>query len=79
MPGTVIKCINIPESHFAAAFPRVIKEFCLLKIAAILNVGPQLNNIFGFDIVVFKDCAEFCMERCILINEFKLKMPYKSI
>jgi hypothetical protein len=70
MPEIVIKCIKIPKGNFATIFPRVIKEFCLLKIAAILKIGPQLSNIFGFDIVVFNDCAEFCMERSILIDEF---------
>jgi len=34
----------------------VLKEYCFLKIAALLNIGPSLNNIFGFDLVVFEDC-----------------------
>jgi serine/threonine protein kinase len=43
-------------------------------VAAILKVGPQLRNLLGFDIVVFKDCAEFCMEQCRPIYEFSAAM-----
>jgi serine/threonine protein kinase len=43
-------------------------------VAAILKVGPQLSNIFGFDIAVFKDCAEFCMEQCRPIYGFNAEM-----
>jgi serine/threonine protein kinase len=76
MPGTIIKCINITEENFETGFARVVKEFCLLKVAAILKVGPQLSNLFGFDIVVFKDCAEFCMEQCRPIYEFSAAMMW---
>lgn len=45
-----------------------IKEYCLLKIASILGVGPKLNNMFGFDLVVYDECIEFCMEECTLFD-----------
>ena len=46
-----------------------IKEYSLLKIASILGVGPKLNNLFGFDLLVYDECIEFCMEECTLLNK----------
>ena len=41
-----------------------MKEYAFLKIAAVLEVGPQIMPIFGFDLLVFEDCIEFSMEKC---------------
>lgn len=42
----------------------MIKEYALLKITSTLNVGPRIDNVFGFDIVVSSDSFNFCMEYC---------------
>lgn len=36
----------------------------MLKIASLLGVGPQIGALFGFDLIIFKECIEFCMEKC---------------
>jgi hypothetical protein len=35
-----------------------------LKIAAAVGAGPQTNQIFGFDLIIFEECIEFSMEKC---------------
>lgn len=36
----------------------------LLSISAVLKVGPALRNIFGFDLLVFRDEVCFGMQYC---------------
>jgi len=38
----------------------------MLLIASKLAVGPYMNKIFGFDIIVYHDCIEFAMENCAM-------------
>lgn len=39
-------------------------ECFLLKIASVAEIGPSARNYFGFDILMYEDCAEFAMETC---------------
>lgn len=57
----IIKCLTFPHVPFEDQLAMAIKEYCLLKIASILGVGPKLKNLFGFDLVVYDECIEFCM------------------
>lgn len=50
-----------------------IKEYSILKISSILGVGPKMNNIFGFDMVVYDECIEFCMEECTMLESIDSK------
>lgn len=50
-----------------------IKEYSILKIASILGVGPKMNNIFGFDLVAYDECIEFCMEECTMLESIDSK------
>ena len=65
---SAVKCFST-EDDFEKAVATVIKEYCLLKIASILRVGPRLPKLFGFDIVVFEKCIEFSMECCYEVTQ----------
>lgn len=41
-----------------------IKELFLFKIASALKTGPCVRNYLGFDLLLYRDCVEFAMERC---------------
>jgi hypothetical protein len=47
----------------------IVKEYSFLKIAGVLGIGPKANQIMGFDFVVYPDCIEFSMERCLEIKQ----------
>lgn len=34
-----------------------IKEWLLLKIASIAEIGPQVETFFGFDLLMYQDCV----------------------
>jgi serine/threonine protein kinase len=59
-----IKCINIIEVNFEIQFREVIKEYLFLAIASALGIAPKVVNIFGFDILLFRDAFVFTMEFC---------------
>lgn len=42
----------------------IFKEYFLCLIASCLKVGPQVYDIFGYDIIVTKNSAFFVMELC---------------
>jgi hypothetical protein len=56
LKNIVIKCISLKKC-FEDELSVVIKEFSLLKIASLLGIGPKMNSIFGFDLVVYDDCV----------------------
>lgn len=41
-----------------------VAECSLAKICSMLRVGPEFVDSLGFDLVLFKDCVEFYMEKC---------------
>ena len=43
---------------------QVIMEFAIAKVCSMLAVGPRLKLDIGFDLVCYRDCIEFYMERC---------------
>lgn len=57
----MIKCTTFKPKDFLDTLIVVVKEYSFLKIAAALEVGPQITPIFGFDLLVFEDCIEFSM------------------
>jgi hypothetical protein len=66
-PATdAVKCFRF-EEHIEKAdtFGKALKEFVLYKIASGAGVGPKLSRYCGFDLVVFRDCIEFSMEKCV--------------
>jgi hypothetical protein len=41
----------------------------MYKIANGLGMGPALTRHCGFDIIIYRDCLEFSMERCKDLEE----------
>lgn len=50
-----VKCFSA-KKELPTVFANAIQEFCLLKVAGILGAGPKIDDLFGFDLVVFEDC-----------------------
>ena len=42
----------------------ILKEYFFFKIGAVLGFGPEMDNIFGYDLVCYNDRIEFAMELC---------------
>jgi hypothetical protein len=42
----------------------VILEYAIGKVCSMLGVGPRIKIDVGFDLVCYRDCIEFYMERC---------------
>jgi hypothetical protein len=59
-----IKSIKITERNFDNTFSEAVKEYFLLMIAASLRIGPTLVNLYGFNLVIFRDSLVFTMEFC---------------
>lgn len=57
------KCYPIKEdAETEAVLSRAIHEYCMLKLASNLKVGPYVQNFIGADVVVYENCVEFAME-----------------
>lgn len=66
-----IKCFKKSDDKLTLKhFSSVLTEYCLLKIASALEAGPNMTDIYGFDIMVFEDCIEFGMELCEDIEQY---------
>ena len=42
----------------------ILKEYFCFKVGAVLGFGPQMDSIFGYDLVCYNDRIEFAMELC---------------
>ena len=64
----VCKCFERPKAFVEDSELNILKnaieEYCILKLASHLKVGPKVHGIMGYDIVVYFDCIEFSMEMC---------------
>lgn len=67
----VVKCLPLPELDFEDAFRRAVTEYCLLRVASDLRVGPHVGGVFGFDLILSDGCLEFVMERCYPVGSWK--------
>lgn len=43
----------------------VLQEFAIAKICSVFGVGPRVLSPYGFDVICYRNCIEFCMERCL--------------
>lgn len=53
--------------HINASFSQVkevLVEYAFARVLAMLGVGPRLKRDIGFDLVCYRDCIEFFMEKC---------------
>ena len=51
--NVAIKCFPYENNKLVETFALVLKEYCCLKIASGLGVGPETPKVFGFDIIIF--------------------------
>ena len=49
---------------YTANLDSILQEYLLYKVAAVLGFGPQMERIFGYDLVCYNDRIEFAMELC---------------
>lgn len=47
----------------------VVVECAIAKVCSMLGVGPKIKLDVGFDLVCYRDCIEFFMERCEPVAE----------
>jgi hypothetical protein len=60
-----VKCFQLDNnSNPAKEFAKILKEYCCLKIASGLGVGPLLPRPERFDLIIYDNCIEFSMENC---------------
>ena len=65
----VVKCYPFePYQEISDVFAVALKEYCLMKIASGLGVGPRTMQHGGFDLILTKKCVEFGMEKCMEIR-----------
>lgn len=66
--GYAIKCIKIAYREHSYEINHIYKEYLMCFIASVLEVGPRIYTLFGYDIVIGRDFAFFAMEKCQSIN-----------
>ena len=61
---SVVKCISTKENDFSF-LKSTIKEFFIYDMMSALKIGPKILRMSGFDFILFSNCIEFEMERCV--------------
>ena len=53
----------------------------MLRVASALDCAPKIDRIFGFDMLMYKECIEFPMEVCQKTekNPFETEEIYKNL
>lgn len=59
--GYAIKCIELNDD---SKMSEIYREYFMGYLASILELGPAMHSIFGYDIVVTKSFAFFTMQKC---------------
>lgn len=49
---------------------RIITEYFFSLLAGLLEVGPKIHRLFGFDIILYNDCADYVLEVCQNLSEY---------
>jgi serine/threonine protein kinase len=58
--------------HTSYYINKALKEYAFMKICSSLGCAPYLNNLLGFDLIVYDDSVMFSMEKCSEITKMKL-------
>ena len=58
------QCLYEPDRLHEKLFD-VIKEVFMLRIASVLGTGPQMQEIFPCDLMIFSNVIEYSMECCL--------------
>lgn len=45
-------------------FDDAYKEYFLFAMAELMEIGPKMTNLFGYDILLTKNMVFFAMEEC---------------
>lgn len=59
-----IKCHLIVAEDFSSKLQDIIKEYCLLAEASSLKAGPAMMNFLNWNLIIYRNCIEFAMEKC---------------
>ena len=49
---------------YNSSLDSILQEYFFYKIAAALEFRPEMDNIFGYDLICYNDRIEFSMELC---------------
>jgi hypothetical protein len=63
------KTANTDEWIIRANFTNleaVLLEFAIARVLSMFSIAPKILNPYGFDILCYRNCVEFSMERCLL-------------
>ena len=71
--SVAIKSFDYTEGDFHTVLERALLEWSVLKICSALECAPQLEHYLGFDLVIYEDCIQMAMEKCIGLREMSLK------
>ena len=53
-------------------FYDAIKECCITRVCGVFEIGPRPVKSMGFDLVIYENCIDFCIEKCEELNYEKL-------
>ena len=59
-----VKGVNFEYNEDGINIENAYKEYLLCSMADVLEVGPRVFPLFGFDILLTKKMAFFVMEEC---------------
>ena len=56
--------IKFEYENYFTSLRKIYREYFIAKMASNLRVGPEIVDLFGFQIVLLKNYALFAMEYC---------------
>ena len=54
-------------------FYDAMKECCITRICGVFGIGPRPVKPMGFDLIIYENCIDFCVEKCEELQYEKLK------
>ena len=54
-----VKSYEVTEDKYPRVFPKVLREYTIMKICDLLGSGPNVSNCFGFDLFLYSNRIEF--------------------
>lgn len=64
----VIKCLELKIKEEEIDLKEVCQEYFMALICSVLQVGPQIKSIYGYDIITTRKRAFFAQEKCEFIR-----------
>lgn len=66
------------EAYFSQ-ISEIIIEYAIAKVCSMLRVGPLIKLDLGFDLVCYRNCIEFFMEKCVPLEDICGQIPVEEI